>query len=55
LFGEQRLIEAMRRSDGTVGGIMNAAFADIRAFVAGEPQSDDVTVVCFGRNKGSGL
>jgi sigma-B regulation protein RsbU (phosphoserine phosphatase) len=47
LFGEDRLIEALKRSDGTVDGILGHVQSDIRVFVGGEPQSDDVTMVCL--------
>ena len=49
MFGEPRLIDALRRCDGTPSGAVDMIAGDVRAFAASEPQSDDVTVVCFGR------
>ncbi len=48
LFGEDRLIEAMRTSEGTPEGVMNAILSAVKNFLAGQPQSDDITLVCFG-------
>lgn len=49
LYGEQRLIEAIRRSSGRARGVVDAVQADVRAFAGREPPSDDLTLVCFGR------
>jgi serine phosphatase RsbU (regulator of sigma subunit)/pSer/pThr/pTyr-binding forkhead associated (FHA) protein len=49
LYGERRLLDAIRRSAGTPKGIVDAVQADVRAFVGSEPPSDDLTVVALGR------
>lgn len=49
-FGEQRLIDAVRAAPAEPRGVIDAVVAAVRAFAAGEPQSDDITLVCFGRD-----
>jgi serine phosphatase RsbU (regulator of sigma subunit)/pSer/pThr/pTyr-binding forkhead associated (FHA) protein len=51
MFGEAKLIDALRRCDGSPSGAVRAIDRDVRAFAGSEPQSDDVTIVCFGRNR----
>ena len=49
LFDEARTMEAIRTSDGTVDGIVSSLRQALDRFVGGAPQSDDVTMVCVGR------
>jgi len=47
-YGDQRLIAAIRESDGTSSGIIASILRTVREFAAGHPQSDDITLVCLG-------
>ena len=51
-FGEQRLIEAVRRLDGDVDGVgsLDRLLADVEA-AAGEPFADDVAVILVSQAK----
>jgi sigma-B regulation protein RsbU (phosphoserine phosphatase) len=51
LFDEARTIEAIRKSDGTVDGILASLRTAIDAFIGRAPQSDDVTMVCLRRER----
>lgn len=55
LFEETRAIEAVRSSDGSVTGVVSSLGQAIERFVAGAPQSDDITVVCLRREPASGV
>jgi len=46
-FGEQRLVEALGRLEGTVGERLEALRAELEAFERG-PQRDDTTVLVLG-------
>lgn len=50
LFDEPRTIEAIRRSDGTVEGLVASVRQAIEAFVGAAPQSDDITMLCLRRD-----
>lgn len=49
LFGEERLIAAIRRSSRDPRELLLAIASEVEAFRGGEPPNDDLTVVCFGR------
>jgi sigma-B regulation protein RsbU (phosphoserine phosphatase) len=51
LFDEERTIEAIHKSDGTVDGILASLRTAIDAFIGRAPQSDDVTMVCLRRER----
>ena len=48
LFGTQRLIETLGASDGSPEGALNDVLAAVSKFSEGEPQADDLTLLCFG-------
>ncbi len=51
-FGEERLIEVVRRSAGLTAGEIQTAILDaVAAHTAGAPQSDDITLVVFKRRR----
>jgi len=50
LFGKERLIESARRADGNAAAILSLALEDLRRFVGTAAQSDDITLICVGRN-----
>ena len=53
-FGEARVRELIRaHRDGTMAGLSRALFAAVKAFAAGEPQEDDMTVVLVKREPGA--
>jgi len=49
LFGYKRLAAAMQESDGTPGDMVKCIQRAVRQHAGGAPQSDDLTLVCFGR------
>jgi sigma-B regulation protein RsbU (phosphoserine phosphatase) len=49
LFGDERLAASIRRAGASPEAVRDAVLADVEAFVAGHPQNDDLTLVCFGR------
>ncbi len=49
-FSIQRLREHIARSDGTPSKIGEAVMADVRQFLDGKPQDDDICLVCIRRN-----
>jgi len=51
LYGDQRLIAAIRESDGTSSGIINNILRTVKEFAGGHPQSDDITLVSLGLSK----
>jgi serine phosphatase RsbU (regulator of sigma subunit) len=51
LYGVERLRAALRCGPEDVEGLGQAILADVTRFAAGRPQSDDLTIVCFGRDK----
>ena len=48
LFGEERLQRAISNGD-TVRGVKIAVLSAVEDFAKGAPQSDDLTLLCFGR------
>lgn len=50
-FGDQRLIGAIRESDGTSSGIITSILKSVKDFAGNHPQSDDITLVCLGLAK----
>ena len=51
LFGVPRLRERFGKSHESPRATGEAILRDVREFVAGERQSDDITVICFSRTK----
>jgi serine phosphatase RsbU (regulator of sigma subunit) len=51
LFGFERLRDAFASApkDPTLAG--EAVIKQVREFAAGRHQSDDITLICFGRNE----
>ena len=49
LYGDAKLLEAIRRPAPTAESLVQAIASDVRAFADGRAQSDDITVVCFER------
>ncbi|HYM24619.1 MAG TPA: SpoIIE family protein phosphatase [Vicinamibacterales bacterium] len=49
LYGDSRLLEAVRRPAANAEATVQSITADVRAFADGRTQSDDITVVCFER------
>ncbi|MEE8278357.1 MAG: SpoIIE family protein phosphatase [Thermoanaerobaculia bacterium] len=47
-FGEHRLAEALRGSQGSPGKVLNSVLDAVMDFQGEEPQADDITLVCFG-------
>ncbi len=48
-YGVERLRAAVREAPATVEGLGAAVLENVRRFAAERPQSDDLTIVCFGR------
>ncbi len=48
-FGEDRLLEVVRRSGRQAQGIVDAVHGAVRDFTAGQPPADDITVVAAVR------
>jgi phosphoserine phosphatase RsbU/P len=51
LFETTRLMATVRTAPDDVKQLGEAILADVTRFAAGRPQSDDLTLVCFGRLK----
>jgi len=50
IFGEERLIGCLNAADGSgAAGLVDGIFTAVEGFVAGAPQSDDITVLAIGR------
>jgi serine phosphatase RsbU (regulator of sigma subunit) len=49
LYGVERLRSLVQKTPADVEHIGEAILADVQQFAAGRPQSDDLTLVCFGR------
>ena len=49
-FGYPRLSKTLAESDGTPSGVMSSVLAAIREHAGAAAQSDDLTLVCFGRS-----
>ncbi len=52
LYGAQRLLDLLKRSDHDPERVGQAILADVKQFVGECPQSDDMCLVCFGREPG---
>jgi serine phosphatase RsbU (regulator of sigma subunit)/pSer/pThr/pTyr-binding forkhead associated (FHA) protein len=50
LYGEQRVREFLRNSNGNAAEIGKALLSDVRAHGAGRPLYDDITIMVFSRN-----
>jgi serine phosphatase RsbU (regulator of sigma subunit) len=51
-YGADRLFGVIQKSAGGVEKVGAAILADVKRFAAGRSQSDDLTLVCFGRVAG---
>jgi serine phosphatase RsbU (regulator of sigma subunit) len=51
LYGAERLREVVHRAPEGAEAVGMAILADVQSFAAGRPQSDDMTIVCFSRNR----
>lgn len=51
MFGDDRLRQAVGRGRGTVG-VRDEVLSAVKEFAGDAPQSDDVTLVCFGPRAG---
>jgi sigma-B regulation protein RsbU (phosphoserine phosphatase) len=49
LFGQDRLLEAVGKSDGSAQGACDAVMNATLAFLAGRPFGDDVTIACMAK------
>jgi phosphoserine phosphatase RsbU/P len=49
LYGPDRLHALLKQNAGSVEKVGEVILADVKRFAAGRPQSDDLTLVCFGR------
>jgi sigma-B regulation protein RsbU (phosphoserine phosphatase) len=47
LYGEERLAKAISKAPRSARGVRQAILDDLQTFVRGEPQSDDLTLVCL--------
>lgn len=52
LFGEGRLLEAIRGAGGAAENIMAEVLVSVTAHLGGEPPADDLTLVCVSRAAG---
>ncbi|HSF19243.1 MAG TPA: SpoIIE family protein phosphatase [Vicinamibacteria bacterium] len=48
LFGDERISDALRKSKGTPQDVLERLLRSVETFQDGRPQSDDLTIVCFG-------
>lgn len=48
LFGSERIDRAVSETEGTPEKILDGLLQSVKTFQADEPQSDDLTIVCFG-------
>lgn len=51
VFGLERLREALARGGGTADAARRSVVAAVRAHAGGAPPSDDLTLVCIGRDR----
>jgi phosphoserine phosphatase RsbU/P len=49
LFGDQRLIDTIRQSAPGASRLMEIVRSEVGAFAGTHAQSDDITILCFGR------
>jgi phosphoserine phosphatase RsbU/P len=52
LYGVERLTSLLKTAPGEVAPLGLAVLTDVRRFAVGKRAHDDLTLVCFGRNKG---
>ena len=52
LYGERRLLDLLKTSEDGAERLGKAILADVKRFVGRRPQSDDMCLVCFGREPG---
>ena len=51
LFGKERIVQTMRDVGGNAEDVLDALLAEVARFSAGEPQSDDLTLVTLSRER----
>ena len=51
LFGEKGLFDAIQNAEGTTSGVLNAVLSAVKTHTGGARQSDDITLLCFGRSR----
>jgi serine phosphatase RsbU (regulator of sigma subunit) len=51
LYGTDRLRAVLQKAPHDVQAVGRAVLDDVRAFAAGRPAGDDLTIVCFGRTR----
>ncbi|MFH0963446.1 MAG: SpoIIE family protein phosphatase [Planctomycetota bacterium] len=49
-YGIERMLKAIGGAPGTPDAVLNAVLADVHNFAAGASQSDDLTMLAFGRD-----
>jgi pSer/pThr/pTyr-binding forkhead associated (FHA) protein len=52
LFGKERILRTLADAGGSAQGMLDALLAEIARFTAGEPQSDDLTLITLSRDPG---
>jgi sigma-B regulation protein RsbU (phosphoserine phosphatase) len=50
MYGPDRLRELLRAAPGDAEAVGQVVLADVRAFAAGRPPGDDLTLVCLSRD-----
>jgi serine phosphatase RsbU (regulator of sigma subunit) len=50
LYGDKRVREFLRKSNGSAAEIGKALLSDVRAHANGRAQNDDITIMIFSRN-----
>jgi sigma-B regulation protein RsbU (phosphoserine phosphatase) len=50
MYGPDRLREVLRAAPGDAETVGRVVLADVRAFAAGRPPGDDLTLVCLSRD-----
>ncbi len=51
LFGKERIVKTLAENGGNALATLDALLADVARFAEGEPQSDDLTLITFGRER----
>jgi sigma-B regulation protein RsbU (phosphoserine phosphatase) len=51
LFGKERIVQTLRECNGNAQDALDALLAEVARFSAGEPQSDDLTLVTLARER----
>ena len=52
VYGVDRFSQALAQTTGEASALGEACLADLIRFTGGLPMQDDVTMLCFSRNKG---